>query len=147
MCVGRAVRCACGAVTRPRAQSTITFFADRSRLQQNKTAHGAPASACCSSPQNTRRCHRCCICTLSILRRITLPAFGGLVLAWPRGTGHAFVSYQCGANHLPCNCDVDDSGFLRMRCVNSPGATRVPQANKIIVPLQPPKNKPNAKIL
>ena len=58
MCVGRAVRCACDAVTRPRAQSTITFFADRSRLQQNKTAHGAPASACCSSPQNTRRCHR-----------------------------------------------------------------------------------------
>ena len=36
-CVGRAVRCTCGAVTRPRAQSTTinTFFADRSSLQQN----------------------------------------------------------------------------------------------------------------
>ena len=38
MCVGRAVRCACDAVTRPRAQSTITFFADRSHLQQKQNS-------------------------------------------------------------------------------------------------------------
>ena len=31
---GACVRCACGAVTRPRAESTITFFADLSRLQR-----------------------------------------------------------------------------------------------------------------
>ena len=52
------------------------FFADRSRLQRKKTVHRAPASACCSSRQSTRWCHRCCIfCTLSGLRRMTLPAF------------------------------------------------------------------------
>ena len=57
-CVGRAVRFACGAATRPRAQSTTTFFADRSRLQQKRAAQRAAASACCSSRQSTRRCHR-----------------------------------------------------------------------------------------
>ena len=107
MCVGRAVRCACGAVTRPKAESAITFFADRSRLQQNNTAHRAPASACCSSSQNTRRRHLCSICTLPRLHRMTLPAFGGPALAWPRCTGHAFgevrVVASRGANHLPCN--------------------------------------------
>ena len=78
-CVGCAVRCACGAVTHPKAQSsTCTFFADRSRLQRKKQylVHRTPASACCSIRQSTRRCHRCCIfCTLSGLRRMTLPAF------------------------------------------------------------------------
>ena len=39
---------------------------------------------------------------------MTLPAFGGLALAWPRRTGHAFGEVReavawCGANHLPCD--------------------------------------------
>ena len=83
---------------------------------------------------------------------MTLPAFGGLVLAWLRRTGHAFggvrVVAWCGANHLPCDVrtyirDVDDAGFLLMRCVHSPGTTRFFLANKIIVPLQTQKTKPN----
>ena len=39
-CVGCAVRCAWGAVTRPRAQSsTTTFFGDRSRLHSTQSTH------------------------------------------------------------------------------------------------------------
>ena len=43
-CMGRRVRCAYGAVTRPRFQSTATV-ADHSHLQQNYRAHRAAASA------------------------------------------------------------------------------------------------------
>ena len=39
--------------------------------------------------------------------------------------------------------DVDFAGFLLMGCVHSPGTTRVLLANKIIVPFQTPKTKPN----
>ena len=63
-----------------RAQSsTITFVADRSRLLEKNTPHRAPTPACCSRPQSTRRRHRCCICTLPSLRRMTLSAFAA---AW-----------------------------------------------------------------
>ena len=38
---------------------------------------------------------------------MTLPAFGGLALAWPRRMGHAFgevrVVARCGANYPPCD--------------------------------------------
>ena len=76
-CVGRAVRCACGAVTHPRAQITTSFSGDRSRLHQKKRQHTEHprqhAAAVCS--RRTRQCHRCCICTLRTLRRMTFPAF------------------------------------------------------------------------
>ena len=39
VCVGRAARCACSEVTRPRALSTTTFFADRSLLRQKQKKH------------------------------------------------------------------------------------------------------------
>ena len=51
------------------------FFVDRSSLQQKKTAHRPPASACCGGRQRTRRCNRCCICTLPTLRCMTLLTF------------------------------------------------------------------------
>ena len=38
--------------------------------------------------------------------------------------------------------DVDYAGFLLMRCVHSPGTTRVLLANKIVVPLQTKKTNP-----
>ena len=61
----------------------------------SSAAHRAPASACCiSSPQNTRQCDRSCVCTLPRLRRMTLPASGGLALASPRRTGRAFGEVQ-----------------------------------------------------
>ena len=138
----------------PRARSLFSLTARV--CSKTKTAHRAPASACCSSPQNTWRCNRCCICTPPRLRRITIPACGGLALAWPRRTGHAFgdarVVAWCGANHLPCDartniCEVDYAGFLLMRCVHSSGTTRGLLANKITVPLQTQKTKPNPKML
>ena len=49
MCMGRAVRCACGAVTRPTAQSTITLLLTARVCSKNKTALGAPAWTCYSS--------------------------------------------------------------------------------------------------
>ena len=50
---------------------------------------------------------------------------------------------------MPCAYirDVDDAGFLIMRCVHSPGTARVLLANKIVVPLQTQKTKPNPKHL
>ena len=103
MCVEHAVRCACGAVTHPRAQSTITFFAGRSRLHQKQNISRS-TRACCSSPQNTRRCHRRCICTLPRLHRMTCQP--SVASRW-HGQCHAFgevrVVAWCGANHLPCN--------------------------------------------
>ena len=99
-CAGRAwgvLCCVCGAVTCPRAQSTTTFFADCSKRKQH-TEHRM-------LQYNTQRCHRCCICTLPTLRRMTLPAFAvaGLALAWPHHKGHAVgeIVAWCGANHLP----------------------------------------------
>ena len=41
--------------------------------------------------------------------------------------------------------NVDDAGFLLMRCAHSPGTTRVLLANKIIAPLQTQKAKHNPK--
>ena len=65
----------------PILSSTATCFsADRSRLQQKKNAHSAPA-ACCSTRQSTRRCHRCCSFTLSTLRSMTLPACAAASMA------------------------------------------------------------------
>ena len=114
MCVERAMRCACGAVTRPRAQSTITFFAYRSRLQQKQTQHSTP-----EHPREhaavVHKTHGSVIDvpsapTLPRLRRMTLPDFGGLALAWPRSTGHAFggvrVVALCGANHRSCDVRI-----------------------------------------
>ena len=43
--------------------------------------------------------------------------------------------------------DVYYAGFMFMRCVHSPGTTRVLLANKIIIPLQTPKTKSNPEIL
>ena len=43
--------------------------------------------------------------------------------------------------------NVDDAGFLLLRCVHSPGTTRVRLANEMVVALQAPKYKPNLKIL
>ena len=163
-CVGHAVRCACGAVTPARAQSATTFFADRLRLQQKQTSYRAAASACCSSRQSTRRCHRCCVCTLPTLRRLWLHDFvgvrGSLALTWPRHMGRALVgccsslvwrkpsAMRAGLLLAASVCcayiyDVGDTGFLLVRCVHSPGATRVLLANTIIVPFLTQETEPN----
>ena len=78
------VRGACCAmcVCRPKAQSATSFFSDWSRLQQKKNStQSTRVSMYCSSRQSTRRCHRCCICTLPTLRRMTLPAFAAASMA------------------------------------------------------------------
>ena len=72
VCVGRAVRSACVA---PKPKARQVFSLTGRVCSRKKKAHRAPASACCSSRQSTRRCHRFCICTLPTLRCMTLPAF------------------------------------------------------------------------
>ena len=77
VCVQRAARCACVA-PEPTTRQLLYSLTGRacSKKKQKQHTHGAPASACCSNRHSTRRCrHRCCICTLPPLRRLTLPAF------------------------------------------------------------------------
>ena len=73
-----------------------------------------------SSPQYTPRCHRCRICTLPRLRRMIVPAIGGLAFAWPRRTGFAFgeerVIAWCGANHLPCDVGTCVAYIMLVSC-------------------------------
>ena len=146
----RRVRGACCAVCvwpvlRPRAQSTTTLFSLTARVySKHRTAHRAPASACSSSPQNTRRCHCRCIGTLPRFLRRTLPAFGGLVWAWRCRTGHVVgevrVQTLCGANNLPCSelflRDLHGACLLLMRCGRFYRRSRFPLTNMIIVPLR-----------
>ena len=99
MCVGRAVRCACVAPT-PKAQ----VFADRSRLQQKKNSIQSTrvSMMCCSSRQSTRRCHRCCICTLPTLHRMSLPAFAAASMAVNRRQRGA-MDNVCVGRALRCS--------------------------------------------
>ena len=73
--VVQCVRGACCAVCvarshspEPRARLLFSLSAAKDKSTQNTRV------ACCSSLQSARRCHRCCICTLPTLRRMTLPA-------------------------------------------------------------------------
>ena len=104
------VRVAWSHAPEPRARSFFSLTARVCSKNKNST-QSTRVSPCRSSPQNIRRCQRCCICPLPRLRRVTLPAFGGLALALPRRTGHAFggvrVVAWCGANHLPCDVRTD----------------------------------------
>ena len=99
-CVREACYAIC--VCRPKAQSTTSFFADRSRIRK-RTAHRAPASACCSSRQSTRRCYRCCICTLPTLCCMTLPAFAAASMAVNRRHRGAICSV-CVGRVVRCAC-------------------------------------------
>ena len=93
VCVGRAVWCACVA-PKPKARQ---FFSLTGRVcSRKRTAHRAPASACCSSRQSTRRCHRCCICTLPTLLRMTLPALAAASMAVRRRHRGAMGSVWVG---------------------------------------------------
>ena len=96
MCVKRAARCARGAVTRPRAQSTYHFFADRSRLRQKQNS-AQSTRVSMQHQQSTKHtaAYRCCVCTLPRLRRIRRPRVGmasphGPCLWW--GTGSSLCS-------------------------------------------------------
>ena len=83
MCVKRAARCARGAVTRPRAQSTYHFFADRSRLRQKQnSAQSTRVSMQHQQSTKPTAAYRCCVCTLPRLRRIRRPRVG---MASPHG--------------------------------------------------------------
>ena len=94
VCVGRAVRCACVA---PKPKAQRQFFSLTGRIcSRKRTAHRAPESACCSSRQSTRRCHRFCICTLSTLRCMTLPAFTAASMAVNRSHRGAMDSVCVG---------------------------------------------------
>ena len=93
-CVGRAVRCACGAITRPGAQSTTTSLT-HSRLQQKIII--AQSSKVSSSRQSTPHYRRRCWCTLPALRR-RWPRNGGLALTWPHHMGClGEIDRCCGA--------------------------------------------------
>ena len=99
---GRAVRCACVA---PEPKARRLLFSLTGRVcSKKKTAHRAPASACCSSRQSTRLCHRCCICTLPTLRRMTLPAF-------------AAASMAVNRRHRGAMCSVSARRAVRCACV------------------------------
>ena len=96
-----------------------------------------------SSRQSTRRCHRCCICTLLTLHRMTLPAIAA-ASRWHDLATTAVVIAWCGANHLPCEAvvrgacirNVDDAGFLLMFIRPGQLLIRVVLANEIIVRFQ-----------
>ena len=159
MCEGRAVRGACCAtcvgrgLTRPiRAHSTITFFADRLRLQQRQnsnrstrvsmlqmsTKHTAVSSMLHLHPAKTPP-HDFVV---GLRRpRVGMASPHGPCLRW--GTSSGLVRGKPSA--MPCAYirDVDDAGFLLTRCIHSPGTTRVLLTNKIVVALQTLKTKPN----
>ena len=110
VCVGRAVRCACVA---PKPKARQVFSLTRSRLLQKRTAHRAPASACCSSRQSTRWCHRCCICTLPTLRRVTLPVFTAASMAVNRRHRGALCSV-CVGRAVRCACVAPEPTARRL---------------------------------
>ena len=62
-------------------------------------------------------------------------------------TGSSLVWHKPSVMRCAYIRDADYAGFLLMRCVHSPGTTRILLANKIIVPIQTPKNEPNPKNL
>ena len=101
VCVGRAVRCA-GVALEPTARRLLFSLTGRV-CSTKKTAHRAPASACCSSRQSTRRCHLCCICTLPTLRRMTLTAFAAASMAVNRRHRGAICSV-CVGRVVRCAC-------------------------------------------
>ena len=119
---------------------------------KKKRAH-TQSTRCCSL-QSTRRC----------LHPANPPQHDftglgdGLALAWLRHTGHAFgeslvwrkpsAMRACLLLAAALRCayvrDVDNAGFLLMRCAHLPGTTRALLA-KIIVPFRTQKNEPNHK--
>ena len=70
-CVGRAVRCVWRGYTPQRPEHDYCFALTAAKENNTQSTR----FACCSSQQSTRRCHRCCICTLPTLHRMTWPAF------------------------------------------------------------------------
>ena len=100
--VGRSVRCACVA-PKPKARQVFSLTV-RVCSSRKRTGDSAPASACCSSRQSTRRCHRCCICTLPTLLRMTLPALAAASMAVRRRHRGAMGSVCVGRAVHRCMC-------------------------------------------
>ena len=119
---------------------------------KKKRAH-TQSTRCCSL-QSTRRC----LHPANPPRHDFTGLGDGLALAWPRHTGHAFgeslvwrkpsAMRACLLLAAALRCayirDVDNAGFLLMRCAHLPGTTRALLA-KIIVPFRTQTNKPNHK--
>ena len=109
--VGRAVRCSCDAVIRPRAQSSTTTFFLTARV--------------CRKKKSTQSTKYMAVTSMWHLYPAKSPPhdFAGLrgrvALAWPRRKGHAFDEVRvawCGANHLPCDVRTYVTQMMLVSC-------------------------------
>ena len=120
--------------------SKITEHIEQQRQQQQSTKYTSLSSMSQLHSANPPPYTATLICQPSRRPRVDM--------ASPHGPCLGEITW-CDANHLPCRppfrccCSIDYAGFLLMRCIHSPGATRVILGNKIVLFLtQEPKPNP-----